>query len=93
MSTPGALPDGYYQMTLHGLPGHPKTIAGLEGRDIETGEMWQSSVWVNPEHPVDSLPVLIPYSVPFTRVISADEMLDEVLDEVPDALFQHDVLT
>lgn len=82
-----SLPEGWRGLTLHGLPGHPKTVAGLEGRDVVTGEVWRASVYPDPANPTDSIMVLVPNSVPFVRVVSADEWLEELtadfFDEMP----------
>jgi hypothetical protein len=54
------------------------------------GEIWQASVYPNPDNPSDSLMVLIPNSVPFVWVVSADEWLDEL---TVDSLAGTEVLT
>lgn len=78
VETSDALPEGYRGLTVHGLPGHPKTAVGLKGQDIETGKIWNVGIYPDPANPSDSLMILIPNSVPFVQVVTADEWLEEL---------------
>ncbi len=80
MQTYTFIPESYYGLTLGGLPGHPKTAVALGGRDEVTGEWWQAPIEPDPDNPVYSLLILVPWSVPFTRVLTADEFLEAVAD-------------
>lgn len=82
MNIDPSMPQGWYSLTVRGLPGHPKTAVAVEGRDLETGEIRRVAIDPNPERPSESLPMFFPTTIPYTRVVSADEAVDEITNEL-----------
>ena len=74
------MPQGWYSLTVRGLPGYPKTAVEVEGRDVETGEIRRVAIEPDPACPSESLPMFFPMTIPYTRVVSADEAVDEITD-------------